>query len=152
MELYLAIILIVVGTAVGIAAGFGLGIARLRTQMVDPMILLHFGAEAAEQTLLAIVFWQAAGLMTQIKRDPYAESTVAAGAQGSLWCRRTLKAAEVMDLCLNLVQIVLAEGLTNIDISVRIPVLSMAICFGMTALTKLLVRGKELKDDNDLFI
>ena len=51
-----------------------------------------------------------------------------------------------------LVQIVLAERLTYIDISVRIPVLSMAICFGMTALTKLLVRGKELKDDNDLFI
>ena len=135
-----------------IVSGFGLGIARLRTQMVDPMILLHFGAEAAEQTLLAIVFWQAAGLMTQIERDPYAESTVAAGARVSLWCRRTLKAAVVMDLCLNLVQIVLAEGLTNIDISVRIPVLSMAICFGMTALTKLLVRGKELKDDNDLFI
>ena len=28
----------------------------------------------------------------------------------------------------------------------------MAVCFAMLAVTKLLVRGKALKDDNDLFV
>lgn len=135
-----------------IASGFGLCIARLREQGQDPMTLLHFGAEAAEQTLLTIVFGQAAALMTELERDPYSDRCVAAGEQVSRWCRRTLRLAVGMDLCLNLGQILLAEGLSNIDISVRIPVLAMAVSFGMMALTKLLVRGKELKDDNDLFV
>ena len=42
--------------------------------------------------------------------------------------------------------------LMNIHVSVSFPVMGMAVCFAMLAVTKLLVRGKALKDDNDLFV
>ena len=49
-------------------------------------------------------------------------------------------------------RILLTPLMRNISVSVTVPVSGLAVCFAMLAVTKLLVRGKELKDDNDLFV
>ena len=51
-----------------------------------------------------------------------------------------------------LAALLLTPLLMNISVSVTFPVMGMAVCFTMLAVTKLLVRGKALKDDNDLFV
>ena len=53
---------------------------------------------------------------------------------------------------LNVAQILLTPLLQNISVTVTVPVAGLAVCFAMLAVTKLLIRGKELKDDNDLFV
>ena len=42
--------------------------------------------------------------------------------------------------------------LVDVQMELAVPVMGVAVCFAMLAVTKLLVRGKELKDDNDLFV
>lgn len=148
--------------------GFGLGVADLRERITAlqesntmfgvnlwPTYIffaLDFAAGAAEEGLLALIFFRGADLLTELERDPYSAECVAAGAQVSLWCRRTLIAASVADLALNLGQVFCAGMLHNVDVTVHLPITAMAVAFGMLALTRLLVQGKELKDDNDLFI
>lgn len=148
--------------------GFGLGFAGLRERITAlqegntmfgvnlwPTYIffaLDFAAGAMEQGMLALIFLRGSELLTELERDPYSDGSVAAGRQVSLWCKRTLIAASAADLALNLGQVFCAGMLHNVDVTVRLPIASMAVAFGMLALTRLLVQGKELKDDNDLFI
>ena len=148
--------------------GFGLGIAALRERITAvqegntmfgvnlwPTYLffaLDFAAGAMEEGLLALIFFRGAELLTELERDPYSAECVSAGQRVSIWCKRTLMAASVADLAMNLGQVFCAGMLHDVDVTVRLPISAMAVSFGMLALTRLLVQGKELKDDNDLFV
>ena len=77
---------------------------------------------------------------------------LAAAERVSRSCRDCLTVMSLTALALNIAQILLAPMLRNISVSVSIPVLGMAVCFALLTVTRLLVRGKELKDDNDLFV
>lgn len=150
-----------------LAEGFGIGIAELRQRIEalqpggvfnpDPtMTYLFYGLEfvagAVENGMLAVVFWRGVDLLKALERAPYSAECVAAGREVSRWCRRTLLTAAGMDLGLNLGQVFCGGMLYDVSVMVRLPIASMAVCFGMLALTRLLVQGKELKDESDLFI
>lgn len=148
--------------------GLGLGFAGLRERMetlqenntmfgvnLTPTCIfyaLEFAADAVEKCLLALVFWKGADLLTALEHDPYSGACVTAGEQVALWCKRTLMAAAVTDLALNLGQIFCAGMLYDVSVTVRLPITAMAVSFAMLALTRLLTQGKELKDESDLFI
>jgi hypothetical protein len=40
----------------------------------------------------------------------------------------------------------------NVDFQLRLPVLSLAVTFGLMALVRLIDQGKALKEDNELFV
>lgn len=148
--------------------GFGLGFANLRERIgalqaentmfgvnLWPTYIfftLDFAAGAAEEGLLAIIFWKGADLLKALEQDPYGGACVAAGERVSVWCKRTLMVTVSADLALNLGQVFCAGMLHDLSVTVRLPITAMAVSFGMLALTRLLTEGKELKDDNDLFI
>lgn len=148
--------------------GFGLGFADLRERIaalwegntmfgvnLGPtycFLILGFLADAVEQGLLAWIFWKGVKLLEELEADPYGGGCAAAGREAALWCRRTLKIVSLSNLALNLGQIFLAGMLQDVSVTVRLPVTSLAVAFGLLALTRLLTEGKELKDDNDLFI
>ena len=76
------------------------------------------------------------------------------GVYFSLLCVSTLlfSARETTKDEDNLAQILLTPILHNISASLTVPVMGLAVCFAMLAVTKLLVRGKALKDESDLFV
>ena len=82
---------------------------------------------------------------------PFFVAVTAAAAVGKT-CRDALAIICLSGLMLNLGQLLLSPILMNVHVSVTFPVMGMAVCFTMLAVTQLLVRGKELKDDNDLFV
>ena len=115
-------------------------------------LLLTYLAAAVEKGLGAWVLYRGAALLEELERDPLGAGCVAAAERVSGSCRDCLTVMSLTALALNIAQILLAPMLRNISVAVSIPVLGMAVCFAMLAVTKLLVRGKELKDDNDLFV
>ncbi len=115
-------------------------------------LYLDFVTLMAERGSLVSILNKSVDLLEELEADPYSAATVSAGALVSRWCKNTLIAVTLMDLGLNLGQVLFAEGLQNISTTVRIPAASLAVCFGILALTRLLTEGKALKDDNDLFI
>lgn len=115
-------------------------------------LVLTFLAAAVEKGLCAWVLYRGAALLEELERDPFGAGCVAAAERVSGSCRDCLTVMSLTALALNIAQILLAPLLRNIAVSVSIPVLGMAVCFALLSVTKLLVRGKELKDDNDLFV
>ena len=115
-------------------------------------LVLTFLAAAVEKGLCAWVLYRGAALLEELERDPFGAGCVAAAERVSRSCRDCLTVMSLTALALNIAQILLAPLLRNIAVSVSIPVLGMAVCFALLTVTRLLVRGKELKDDNDLFV
>ena len=115
-------------------------------------LMLTFLAAAVEKGLCAWVLYRGVGLLRELEEDPFGAGCVAAAERVSRSCRDCLTVMSLTALALNIAQILLAPLLRNIAVSVSIPVLGMAVCFALRTVTKLLVRGKALKDDNDLFV
>ena len=115
-------------------------------------LVLTYLAAAVEKGLCAWVLYRGAALLEELERDPFGAGCVAAAERVSRSCRDCLTVMSLTALALNIAQILLAPLLQNISVSVSIPVLGMAVCFALLSVTRLLVRGKELKDDNDLFV
>lgn len=113
---------------------------------------LRYLATAVEYGLDALVLLSGVELLTELERDAYSQGCVAAADRTVVWCKRTLAAATVLNLAMNLGQVFCARWLRDSDVSLRLPVMSMAIAFGAMALTRLLVQGRALKEDNELFI
>jgi hypothetical protein len=115
-------------------------------------LMLTYLAAAVEKGLCAWVLYRGVGLLRELEEDPFGAGCVAAAERVSGSCRDCLTVMSLTALALNIAQILLAPLLRNISVSVSIPVLGMAVCFALLSVTRLLVRGKELKDDNDLFV
>ena len=115
-------------------------------------LVLPYLAAAVEKGLCAWVLYKGVGLLRELEEDPFGAGCVAAANDVSGACRNALAIICLSVLALNIAQLLLAPMLMNISVSVNFPVLGMAVCFAMLAVTKLLVRGKALKDDNDLFV
>ncbi len=123
---------------------------RLGTTKV--FFVVDFLVSALEKGLLSWILLKSVNLLKLLETEPYSGEALRAGLDVGNWCRNTLAAVSLSSLALNLGQVFFAARLHNIDLTVRIPVGSLALAFGILALTRLLTAGKELKDDNDLFI
>lgn len=163
----MGIFLLICGVECFVAA-FGVGILELRADLTQirqantmqginllPTYLVRigmFGAAALEYTLDGMVLLRGTKLLKALEADPYSGDCVAEAGRITGLCKKALGWIVLSNMAVNLAQAVWMNQLHNIDVSVRIPVMSMAVVFGAMVLTKLLVQGKEIKDDNDLFV
>lgn len=149
--------------------GIGLGLSSFRSdlneltaantmlsesQMLPSIMFLagEFTLRAAESVLVAGILFLAFRLTMELEEDPYSKRCHQISVAMALWCRRTIRAVAAANLLLNLGQVFLADYLVNVDFQLRVPVISLAVVFGMMALTRLLDQGKALKEDNELFV
>ena len=149
-------------------AAFGVGMMELRSDLAAVRaantapglnlmptyvtLFAKFGVSALEYSLDAVVMLQGMKLLGELERDPYSQGCVAEAEKTNRLCVKTLALITLSSMALNVIQAVALNFLHNIDVTVRIPVMSMAVVFGTLALTRLLAQGKEIKDDNDLFV
>ena len=115
-------------------------------------LLLDYLAETVEDGLCALVLYKGVELLDRLEEDPFSAECVQTAGHVSQWCRRTLTITCLTGLGLNMAQLLMTPVLQNVRLELRIPVMGMAVSFTILAVTKLLVRGKALKDDNDLFV
>ena len=122
------------------------------TGMDMAFLILTCLVAAVEKYFCAMVLYRGAKLLTELERAPFSAACVEGANAVSRTCREGLTIICLSTLLLNLAQILMTPFLNNISVSVAVPVLGLAVCFAMLAVTKLLVRGKELKDESDLFV
>lgn len=115
-------------------------------------LVLDYAATAAENGLVALVLLKSVKLLRELEDDPFGAGCVEAAGEVSRWCKKALVIVSLTSLALNLGQVLMSGLLLNVSMEVRIPVFSMAVAFGIMALSRLLTQGKELKDESDLFI
>lgn len=130
-------------------ADYGFGIQKGPTIF---FLVLDYLAFALEDGLTALALWRGAALLEELGRDPFSAASIAAAARLSRRCRGNLVIIALAGLTQNLGQLLMADLLLNVHVAVRFPVMGMSVSFAVLAVTKLLVRGKELKDESDLFI
>ena len=53
---------------------------------------------------------------------------------------------------LNIAQLLLAGMLYSLNFELNLPIESIGLAFVLMGITRLLYQGKELKDDNELFV
>lgn len=128
---------------------YGFGIVKEPTYL---FLILDYLALAAEKGLTAVVLYKGSTLLEELEADPFSEECVRAAGEVSRWCRQSLVIISLTVLALNIGQLLMSGLLLNVYLTVNFPVMGMAVSFAMLAVTKLLVRGKELKDESDLFI
>lgn len=116
------------------------------------ILFLRYMARAAEGLLTALVLCKGTVLLDALEADSFSAACVEAAEQVSRRCRSALAIITLSSLALNLGQLLIHELLMNVQMELVLPVMGMAVCFVMLAVTKLLVRGKALKDETDLFI
>lgn len=115
-------------------------------------LFLGFAVAAIEYILNASAFYLGAKLVSQLRLDPYSSASAAASAKATALCRRALIIITATNLALNLSQVLFASHIHSLAAQFHFPVQSIAVVFALLVLSSLLAQGKELKEDNDLFI
>lgn len=115
-------------------------------------IFLSFAVTALEYGLVIIVLLQSVGLLRELEADPYGEGCCLACEKTAAWCRRTLVIVTLSSMALNIAQVLFIPVLLSVNVRFRLPVLSIAVAFALLALSRLLNKGKKIKETNDLFI
>ncbi len=160
-------LLICAGQFVFVGLGMGMGefrigmsqLAESNSALPDMEIMptvvflaMDYGFGLMENMLVAWILILGTRLLDAMEEDPYSELTHKMCRTIFVWCKKTIPLVAMTNLILNLGQVLLAPILLNVQMELRLPTLSLAVAFGMMALTRLLEEGKNIKEDNDLFI
>lgn len=169
-EIYTALqVILLVCAVICLLDGVGLGFSAYRagldrvsagnTALTDRQLFptylfltLEFCLGMVEHLLVAWILGLGMKLLGKLEEDPYSESCEKMSEGIFALCRKAIPLILGTNMILNLGQVFFAGLLVNVDVTLRIPVVSLGLTFAMMALTRLLGEGKALKDDNDLFI
>ena len=91
-------------------------------------------------------------LAGEYRADPYSAETVAASHRMSRLCTAALAATVLANMCFNILQLAFIKSLMVVNVSLNIPVLSIAFVLAALLLTRFAAGNKQLKDENDAFI
>ena len=113
---------------------------------------LGFAVLALECFLDAWVLLRTIPMLKHLEANPYSAECCTAAQKVARLCRRVMTVIVITSTGFNLAQVFFASRLHAINISLRIPLTSLALVFALMALCKLLSRGKTLQEEADLFI
>ena len=108
---------------------------------------------AAVPTVFAVRTTQAAGeLLSALTHGRYSGQAVEAAERLSEACKTALAVTAVTQLFYNLLQVLGASAIGNVNVRLSLPVLELAFLLAVLLLSRLLAHGRQLQEDNDLFI
>lgn len=116
------------------------------------VIVLRALAEAVPCALSLFALYLSRKLLDAAAEDRFSEETLTLSQRLARFCRAALTAEVLVCAGVYLLQLVLAPQLRSISFQVEFPVSSVAVALAALLLSRLLGEGKELKEDNDLFV
>lgn len=116
------------------------------------VIVLRALAGAAPCALSLFALYLCRKLLDAAAEDRFSEETLTLSQRLARFCRAALTAEVLVCAGVYLLQLVLAPQLRSISFQVEFPVSSVAVALAALLLSRLLGEGKELKEDNDLFV
>ena len=116
------------------------------------VIVLRALAGAVPCALSLFALYLCRKLLDAAAEDRFSEETLTLSQRLARFCRAALTAEVLVCAGVYLLQLVLAPQLRSISFQVEFPVSSVAVALAALLLSRLLGEGKELKEDNDLFV
>ena len=113
---------------------------------------LQFVVDALPYVLDVVIAFAAIRLLDELRADRYSAGAVAAVGRVSQLCAAALTTIVLSNIGFNLLQFLFSKSVMFINVSVDIPVLSIAFVLAALLLTRFVTDNKRLKDDNDMFI
>lgn len=98
------------------------------------------------------ILFSAMELVSALEIEPYSEEVVAAAGKMSARCRSAVVAILVSQLALNILQLAAGSALMRVSVNLAIPISSIILVLAAMLLARYFGEGKQLKDDNDLFV
>ena len=120
--------------------------------MTYAFLALRYAASAAAYLLDLWAVSAGLTLLDAWGRDRYGEAAVTAADGLARRCAVTLGATAVMGVVLQLGQLLLARRLYTLSAQLTVPLTPLALLLAALMAARYLREGKQLKDDNDLFI
>ncbi len=115
-------------------------------------LILQAVVTALPYALDALVAVKGAELLKAMSADRYSAECVACADGFANFTVMSLKLTVIVSLVFNLLQLVFFRQLLVVDITVALPLGSIAFMLAALLLSRLFRENKALKDDNDLFI
>lgn len=115
-------------------------------------ILLRGAAQALPYALNIAAVYLAWLLLRQASDDRYSQQTLARSNRLARFCRTALTVDVLLGAGVYVIQLCLAPGLRSLSVMVHFPLGSMAVALAALLLSRLIGEGKQMKDDNDLFV
>lgn len=151
-----------------ITAGFGLNVSELlqniesvregNTARADSLgmscfvLILHYINNALPNVLAAVIALRARELVEKAAGDRFSGATVECASRFGALCAGSLRIIVIVSLIVNLLQIFQIKSLALVSVDVSIPLLEIIFVMASMMLARILREGKQLRDDNDLFI
>ncbi|MBE6568972.1 MAG: hypothetical protein E7658_01980 [Ruminococcaceae bacterium] len=92
------------------------------------------------------------GLLDALTDENKAEAIVPCAQRLSSFACRALTLVTVCGAVYNIIELCLSRWLTDLQVQLDIPVVSLAFVLGILLVSRLVIENKKLSDDNDLFI
>jgi len=115
-------------------------------------LVLRFFVDALPYVLNIITVFLALDLLKAMHADRYSEQTESIALRLSHWCGKALAAVVVSGVSVNLLQLLFARSLRNLNNMLSIPLISVLFVLAVLIFARLISESRKLKDDNDLFI
>ena len=116
------------------------------------MAILQFVVSSLPYALDFIITIFAIRLLHALQSDRHSDRVIFLAEKLAKLCHISLAILAISEVSFNILQLVLAQNLSNISTKVTIPVMSFAFVLAVLLLSKLLAENKQLSDDNNLFI
>ena len=148
------------------SAAVGLGdciksIREVREGNTDPSAMLaptnifiavSYAVKVLEYGLDIFLLHLSGRLLGELSADAYGEASCNAAKRLSKWCGKSVVIITAAAAALNIAQLLLAGMLYSLNFELNLPIESIGLAFVLMGITRLLYQGKELKDDNELFV
>lgn len=158
-------VLLYLMSAVFVFAAFGVCFGELLTAMdslrarnTEPpalsyvFLVLQYAADALPYVLDAAVALAGLRLLRELEQARYSEAAVQAAEQLARLCRQALAVSLLCGVGLNVLQLAFLPRLRDVSVQLQLPLTSAAFVLTALLLARFIREGKQLKDDNDLFV
>ncbi|MEG1050023.1 MAG: hypothetical protein RSE24_05715, partial [Oscillospiraceae bacterium] len=115
-------------------------------------IFLRFAVDYIPYFINIIIVFHAMSLLKNVACDRYSDITIACAQKLSKVCVTSLTIVVSCPIVFNVVQLVFAKFLFNINSSIQVPLFSIIFLLVCLVFTRLVTESKEIKDDNDSII
>lgn len=148
-----ALCVLFVGAAMLTCPGELAGALRERQSGADVLFaLLSFAVNVLPYVLNTLISLSALRLLGGYRAVRQGEEAVAAAGRLSRLCCLSLLLVSLSTAGLDILQLAMLKWLSNVDVTLNIPVTSLAFTLAVLLLSRLIAENKRLADDNDLFI
>lgn len=116
------------------------------------MAVFRFLVAALPYAMDVLVTLFALKLLDELLADSHSEEVVVAAQRLSKLCCLTLALVTASGVALNILQLIFSKAISNVNVYVDIPVMSLVFVLAAFLCSRLIEENKQLADENEMFV